>query len=159
MPRRVIDVSGKKDDVVRLLDSEISKDPLRTPAPYAALSYCWGLDQKAFYKTTKSNFEEHRRGILLSSLPKTLQDAVLVCRRLHIHFLWVDALCIIQGDVDDWRRESAQMHSVYASSHVTIAAHAGASCSDGFLGEQAFGQPHWQRPLKFRLDATGAASV
>ncbi|KAK3995955.1 heterokaryon incompatibility protein-domain-containing protein [Cladorrhinum sp. PSN332] len=116
-----------------------------TSSSQRILSPCWG--KRATITTTRSSYVEYRRGIRLDLLPKTLRDAVFVCRGLKIHYLWIDALCIVQDDPDDWRRESAQMHSIYGNSYITFAAHEAESCTDGFLGQQAFGQPTWQRPF------------
>jgi hypothetical protein len=116
------------------------------PAPYAALSYCWGSDLTGVVKTLKANKDRHcSEGIPLQSLPKTVRDAVQVCRGLRLRYLWVDALCIIQDDAEDWRREAMSMALVYSNSQITIAAHAAASCKDGFLGEQEYGRPTWQQ--------------
>jgi hypothetical protein len=45
-----------------------------------------------------------------------------VCHRLGIKYLWIDSLCIIQGDEIDWAYESAKMGSIYSNSRLTIAA-------------------------------------
>lgn len=150
MPTRLLDVSHDKPgpdshDNVRLVISNV--ESVHNSHPYAALSYCWGNDLDGVVRTKKANLESFRHGIPLDSLPQTLQDAVTVCRGLHIHYLWVDALCIVQDDVDDWRREAAQMHQIYSSSRITIAAHAPVSCQDGFLGDQSYGQSSWQQPF------------
>ena len=31
-------------------------------------------------------------------LPRLIQDAVTVTRRLDVKYLWIDAFCIVQGD-------------------------------------------------------------
>lgn len=149
MPRRILDVSGKNEDKIRLFDTTPS-----TRSQYAALSYCWGTDRDSVYATTAENIEKNRHSIDPQVLPKTIQDAVTVCKGLGIPYLWVDALCIVQNDEDDWRRESVQMCSIYGNAFITIAANPGASCNDGFLGAQVFGQPQWQRPFLVEFDGT-----
>lgn len=71
-----------------------------------------------------ANLDLLMSGILWEDLPKTFQDAVHVCRRLGIAYLWIDMLCIIQtGDSGaDWVRESARMASIYENAWLTIAA-------------------------------------
>jgi hypothetical protein len=96
-----------------------------------ALSYCWG--PSAPLKTTTANLEQHRQGIPFDDLPKTLQDAVTVTQGLGIRYLWIDALCIVQGDAADWEAESSKMGDVYSSAYVVIAASQAADCSQGFL--------------------------
>ncbi|CAK7238658.1 MAG: hypothetical protein STHCBS139747_000076 [Sporothrix thermara] len=147
MPTRVLDVtdvtvaSGGGEDRIFI----VTNAP--TGSPYVALSYCWGPDPSGTVTTKRANVGAHmdpRHGIPLATLPQTIQDAVLVCRRLQIRYLWIDALCIVQDDDDDWRREAAQMCSVYQRSHVTIAAHRASACQHGFLGAQVFGQDEYQ---------------
>jgi hypothetical protein len=48
-------------------------------------------------------------GIPLSSLPKTFLDAIVVTKALGLRYLWIDSLCIIQDDEDDWLAESKTM--------------------------------------------------
>ncbi|RAH56657.1 HET-domain-containing protein [Aspergillus piperis CBS 112811] len=65
-----------------------------------------------------------------------VQDAVEVCWRLGIKYLWVDALCIIQDDAIgvDWYEQSSEMDQIYSSAYVVIAADTAEDCSEGFLG-------------------------
>jgi hypothetical protein len=63
-------------------------------------------------------------------LPQTFRDAIDVVRALGFQYLWIDCLCIIQQDGEDWRREAPRMLEVYANAVVTIA-----SCvKDAFVG-------------------------
>lgn len=66
-------------------------------------------------------------------MPKTFRDAVFVARFLGVRYLWIDSLCIVQDDRDDWERESAQMSSIYKRAYLTIAALRAGSDSEGFL--------------------------
>lgn len=86
---------------------------------YAALSYCWGVTPQV-EKTTTSNRQRHLDGISLQILPKTIADAIRLCCRLGFDYVWVDALCIIQDDYEDWTREAAKMSEVYGNSALTI---------------------------------------
>ena len=86
----------------------------------------------------------------MGSLPKSIRDAISVCQGLEFRYIWIDALCIVQDDELDWQRESVRMLDLYANSYITIAAHAAASCHEGFLGKQAFSQPPWQS--SFQVD-------
>ncbi|KAG4436101.1 hypothetical protein IFR05_008421 [Cadophora sp. M221] len=66
-------------------------------------------------------------------MPVTFKDAITMTRNLGFQYVWIDALCILQDDHDDWIREAAKMGSYYGHSVLTIAA-GDASCSeDGFL--------------------------
>ncbi|KAL8879771.1 MAG: hypothetical protein Q9198_002681 [Flavoplaca austrocitrina] len=61
-------------------------------------------------------------GIVINDLPLTFQDAVNITRNLGYQYLWIDSLCIIQDDPDDWAFESSTMSRVYSNSILTIAA-------------------------------------
>lgn len=86
---------------------------------YAALSYCWGLTPQ-LEKTTSKNLRRQLDGISLQILPKTIADAIRLCCKLGFEYVWVDALCIIQDDYEDWTREAAKMSEVYGKSALTI---------------------------------------
>jgi hypothetical protein len=87
---------------------------------YTTLSYRWGSDP--FTKLTLSSIQAFRKGSPISALPQTFQDAISVTRTLGVEFLWVDALCIVQDSIDDWRSESLAMYHVYKNSFCNIAA-------------------------------------
>ncbi|XP_014554914.1 hypothetical protein COCVIDRAFT_82223, partial [Bipolaris victoriae FI3] len=113
LPTRVIDVGGKDSSRVRLVVSHGRFDR------YIALSHCWGLREPI--TTTKDNFDRHvKEGIEIDDLPQTFRDAVEVVRALGFQYLWIDSLCIVQQDCEDWQREAAQMPEVYANAAVTI---------------------------------------
>lgn len=67
----------------------------------------------------------------MSHLPRTILGAVVIGRHLAIKFLWVDCLCICQGDAEDWARESARMTEVYSNAHLVIAANHAKDSSAG----------------------------
>jgi hypothetical protein len=75
-------------------------------ARYAALSYCWGTSTP--FTTQIESYKDRLQGFTLDDLPKTVRDAVVVTPMLGLQFLWVDALCIVQGDSSDWQRESSK---------------------------------------------------
>ena len=63
-----------------------------------------------------------RDKIDVTMLSQTSQDAMAITRSLGLRYLWIDSLCIIQDDVNDWRTESARMGEIFKSSLFTIAA-------------------------------------
>lgn len=69
--------------------------------------------------------------IRLGELPKTFHDAVIITRELGVRYLWIDSLCIVQDDEDDWAREALQMSTIYANCQVMIAAIGAANCHGG----------------------------
>ncbi len=64
-----------------------------------------------------------------------IQDAVTVCRTFRVRYLWVDALCIIQGDVQDWEQESSIMGDVFQNAYFTIDVASSKSCHENFLSK------------------------
>lgn len=87
---------------------------------YATLSYRWS--SKTDFVLTRSNYEDYRSQIPQESLPRTIREAVEICRNLGVRHLWVDALCVMQGESDDFMHEVAQMGSIYANSVFTLEA-------------------------------------
>ena len=115
LPTRVIDVgppNGSQDPFLFESNGKI--------ATYVALSYCWGVQRT--FTTTPETLNARKAGFALTDLPKTQQDAVLASRKLGVRYLWVDALCIIQGDGADWQRESKMMGQVYRDALLVISA-------------------------------------
>jgi hypothetical protein len=132
-PTRLIDVGELGSDAVRLLDHGQTQ-PARQEERYIALSHRWGAPQHhAKFCTYKSNIDSFKRGIDVSQLPQTFQDAVMVTRGLGLRRLWIDSICIVQDDPDDWDTESKFMERVFSSSYCTIAASCASGSSDGFL--------------------------
>lgn len=64
---------------------------------------------------------------------QTLVDAIDVCRNLGIPYLWVDAICIIQNDEEDWEEQSSKMQYVYSNCFLALAVEDTADCGLGFL--------------------------
>ena len=114
LPARVIDVGTSSDTYIRLLEPEGES------GRYLCLSHCWGA--KAFLCTRRANLAIHKDSIALRDLPPTFEDAVHFTRLLGVRYLWIDSLCIVQDDDEDWRKQSAEMADIYANAYLTIAA-------------------------------------
>jgi hypothetical protein len=114
-------------------------DPTRGD-PYIALSYVWG-ETGSRIRTTLGTLARYKEGIRFTDLPKTIQDAVLVARRLEVRFIWIDSLCIIQDSGDELAKEIADMAHYYGNAILTISAAGSSSCSDGFLRTTKTKQP------------------
>jgi hypothetical protein len=131
LPTRYLDISGSDSGTVRLVNLGRG---YTGSGRYAALSHRWGSPQlHAKFCTYKSNIEDLQRGFEITRLPKTFQDAVHVTRGLGLKRLWIDSLCIVQDDQDDWEAESKLMGRVFSSAYCTIAASCASGSSDGFL--------------------------
>jgi hypothetical protein len=87
---------------------------------YATLSYCWGTKQNVCLR--RDTLASFTTAIPVAKLPKTLTDALAITKALALSYVWIDALCIIQDDHNDWLTESAKMRSIYGGSRINIAA-------------------------------------
>lgn len=113
MPTRLISVANHD---LKLVLTQGWKTRLR----YSTLSHCWG--NEPFLQLVAHNYSDFLTGINMENLPKTFQDAIQITRDLGIDYIWIDSLCIIQGDVKDWEREAGAMSMVYGGSFLNIAA-------------------------------------
>lgn len=127
LPTRVIDVFGNECSKGQpfLYESQGEIEP------YVCLSYCWG--GISFLMTTSATLEHRKNCIAWEELPQTLSDAIWITRSLGVRYLWIDALCIVQDDPDDWMRESTSMITVYGHSYLTIAASEAPNAASGMF--------------------------
>ncbi|KAL2759324.1 hypothetical protein ACRALDRAFT_1028170 [Sodiomyces alcalophilus JCM 7366] len=137
LPTRAVFV-GDHQTTPRLVVSEKGQR-----AQYAALSHCWGGSTPTM--TTTDNFHQYTVS-LPAKLPQTFLDALQVARALHLQYIWIDSLCIIQDWPEDWHREASRMAQVYTNAHVTISADAASDSTTGFLDV-----PAREAPPKFTL--------
>ncbi|KAH9209115.1 heterokaryon incompatibility protein-domain-containing protein, partial [Leptodontidium sp. 2 PMI_412] len=146
LPTRVIDVGNGFDDPIRLIASQ------GTHGLYCTLSYRW-YDSNTF-KTTRENIEELQQGIPENKLHQTIKDAITTTRTLGLRYLWVDAICIIQNDKDDWEKEAATMSDVYENSMLTIAAIDEPRADQGMFRKRTYSPRPYNRDYP-RDSATG----
>ncbi|KUJ11207.1 HET-domain-containing protein [Mollisia scopiformis] len=127
LPTRLIEISTQglrlwtPNDVFGMLD-------------YVTLSHCWGAMETL--KLTKNNIQTLSSKIPVHSLCGTFLDAVLVTIKLGYRYVWIDSMCIIQDDEDDWRRESGLMADVYGNAVVNLAATASKDGLGGLFRER-----------------------
>ncbi|KAI8632601.1 hypothetical protein F5Y19DRAFT_491226 [Xylariaceae sp. FL1651] len=125
MPTRLLELG----EPLRLVDSASIQ-----PSRYVALSHCWGkLKEVERFCTYKHNISQLRDSIVFNKLPKTFQDAIMVARGIEVNYLWIDSLCIIQDDKEDWESEAARMEQVFSNAYCTIGASSAKSAVEGFL--------------------------
>ncbi|KAL2071938.1 hypothetical protein VTL71DRAFT_11281 [Oculimacula yallundae] len=116
LPNRVLDLGS--GDVC--LEARIVSGGGRS-SRYGTLSHCWGQhgNQRVLTRATLHMWQQL---FPVSQLPRIYQDAIAVAKRIGLQYLWIDSLCIIQDDKEDWIVESSSMADVYQNSYVTIAA-------------------------------------
>jgi len=130
-PTRLVRVG---QEACRLVDHSDMDEEEDVPIRYAALSHCWGGD--VLLCLTTETCEPMKVDIDTTMLSKNFQDAISVTRALRIRYLWIDSLCIIQDDPEDWNRESILMVDVYANAELTISATASTTSSGGCFRER-----------------------
>lgn len=132
LPTRVIDVGSSDATTARLLVSH------GEPAPYVTLSHTWGEGPSV--TATKENLQGLQLAIPTDELPKTFQDAITLTRVMGMRYLWIDALCIVQNDEQDWYRESATMCAVYENALFSISALSATGSQSGMLVDRSVDQ-------------------
>jgi hypothetical protein len=140
-PTRLLHVDPPDSQKLRLVVEDAEKLELAKDRGYAALSYCWGpatAEEKTQACLSVENYGPRLDGFSLDKLPKTFRDAVQVTRSLGLSLLWIDALCIIQTDLEkpgsDWSKESVRMQDVFSSALLTISATSASHWQQGFCG-------------------------
>ncbi|PMD39463.1 HET-domain-containing protein, partial [Hyaloscypha variabilis F] len=132
----------------------------RTSYTYAALSYMWGppsLQQARLTRSTEAElFSEGSLGDGNDTVPRTIRDAIIVCERLRIPYLWVDALCIEQ-DSPDFSVHLQRMNDIYAAAYLTIVAASGTDSWAGLPGVMPNSRDVYQPSIIVRNIGIGLA--
>lgn len=128
MPTRVLRLCGDDPQPsIQLVGTKGQK------GRYIALSHCWGSTEKRPLQTTFKNLIAHQVGISFEDLPKTFQDLVELAQAIRIRYVWIDSLCIIQGNRRDWHAEANKMGDVYRNAALVVAASGAKDCSEGLF--------------------------
>jgi hypothetical protein len=149
LPSRVLDIGTIEGDPIRLVDTKDSSEK------YICLSHSWGESQTL--TLTKANYASLLKEVPRSALQNVYSDAIAFSRRLGVRYIWIDTMCIIQDDANDWEIESTKMGLYYGQCWVCIAAtsarnHDGrcstSSSQRRFTGNGVDGSPYsiWIRP-------------
>ncbi|KAI0172239.1 heterokaryon incompatibility protein-domain-containing protein [Hypoxylon sp. FL1284] len=102
--------------------------------PYVTLSHCWGTSEHLIL--TAENYSELMEVSPDTLLPKTYRDALRIATSLGFRYIWIDSLCIIQGDEDDWKAQSSKMGLVYSTAWCNIAATWAKDVADGCFSDR-----------------------
>jgi hypothetical protein len=121
IPTRLVSTAKNR---VRLVEGDFQRC-----LEYATLSHCWGNIK--FLMLKKRNHKALQNHIPWGKLSKTFKDAIEIARELGFAYIWIDSLCIVQDDAEDWKRESSLMSDVYGGSGINIAA---SGAVDGRVG-------------------------
>lgn len=131
MPRRRLPEGFMIVDVEARCVTKAPKD-----CRYAALSYVWGPQRPDQLELTTANAHHLlvRGSLNDGSVPGTIRDAMTVCAKLGIGYLWVDRLCILQDGTSHKTAQISAMGAVYSSAYITLCAVAGTDADSGLLG-------------------------
>jgi hypothetical protein len=131
MPTRLISIRDEgleSDPSLKLVEwSEAAE-----AQPYIALSHRWAKAVDCV--TLLGNIKERMTNLDYNILPQTFKDAIIVSLVHGYTYLWIDCLCIVQDDSQDWERECPKMVEVYSNADLTIAAVTATDSYAGFLG-------------------------
>jgi hypothetical protein len=110
---------------------------------YAALSYVWGKDHThdpifEFQHGKRTDTGNYPLSGLPANIPKVIEDAIFVCKRISIPYLWVDRYCIDQADTTRKGAEIEGMGYRYLYAKITLIA--GMEPEDGLLPTSKAGE-------------------
>ncbi|KAI1313731.1 HET-domain-containing protein [Xylaria venustula] len=138
LPTRLIDVGTIESPQLRLLET---RDERIEGQRYIALSHPWG-DEKNHppFSTLRKDpngqgreLAEFKKAMPWGQFPRTFRDAVITTRALNTRYLWIDSLCIIQGEDGDFSEEAKRMEDVFSCAYCVLAASRATGQHDGFL--------------------------
>ncbi|KAK3311960.1 heterokaryon incompatibility protein-domain-containing protein [Apodospora peruviana] len=106
------------------------------PCRYACLSYVWGKGTQAQLTASTKTILESPGGLLETSLGlnQTIKDAIQVSRDVGLRYIWIDALCIIQDDLEDKMAIISNMSFIYGNAVLTIVAATNSDPAQGLPG-------------------------
>ncbi|KAF4343984.1 hypothetical protein FBEOM_2028 [Fusarium beomiforme] len=137
LPARLVQIVSDPEGVpetIKVVETNIDDSTCQN-IEYATLSYCWG--RQPFTKLLKSNMDSMTTtGMSVKDLPVTFRDAITVATRLGFEYIWIDALCIIQLDAEDWSLHSVTMAKVYSFSTINLAAAASSDAHGGLFRDR-----------------------
>lgn len=125
LPKRVIRIDGDSKMKLQI------QSPGTISGKYACLSYRWGGEGNICL--LRSNLKYFEENIPESQVPQLFKDVREFITRLEIEYLWIDSLCILQDDEDDWRVEAAAMADIYSNAFFTVAATCNNKCQESLF--------------------------
>lgn len=131
-PTRLLDIGTTSTDKIIVIETASHSEIIHK---YTTLSHCWGKEGSSppILKLMKKEgdhstdlaghpFTDPKQGIEWSKLPENFQEAIQVTRQLGVRYIWIDALCIVQGPNGDFDHEGQLMHRVYRNSFCNLTA-------------------------------------
>ncbi|KAK7218509.1 hypothetical protein V2G26_006512 [Clonostachys chloroleuca] len=119
LPRRLIylgELLTTTVEEIMIIDTDDHTD-----FQYIAVSYRWPMYLSKNQQLDEGTRDAFYRGYPVSRLHPLYADAFKVAAMLGIKYVWIDALCILQGTDQDWLAEGSKVASVYGNSVFTLA--------------------------------------
>lgn len=137
LPTRLLDLGSETSawppKRICIIASKTLRDAVDFERRYVTLSHCWG-PSPSFAQLNQDNLEEW----MTTGIPwaeccsnKNFEEALHVARNLGVRYIWIDSLCIIQHNEEDWKGEAPMMRDIYRNSFCNIAA---SDSADGYGG-------------------------
>jgi hypothetical protein len=141
MPKRLINVFHEHE----ALRAKLVEDVVEDTEPYVAYSYCWGTElfKPLWVTTTKDTLAAHLEELPVTRLPVGIRHALQITLNLGFKYIWVDALCIVQGDPVDWNAQADCMPHIYANAHLVIGNNRAYESPESLFGLQQYGGTHF----------------
>ncbi|UKZ83615.1 hypothetical protein TrVFT333_011424 [Trichoderma virens FT-333] len=120
----------------------------------APIELCMGA--APVFKTLQSNVQDlmQLQGLPISSLPKSIRDAMVLARNLGFQYIWIDSVCIIQDSAEDKVQQLRMMDSIYSRASLTIVAAAGSHANAGIPGLEPATRSRKQHIVQISDDLT-----
>jgi hypothetical protein len=77
--------------------------------------------------STKANLPARRKVIPPREIPPSFSDVIAITKALDCDYLWIDCLCINQGEDGDFAEQADSMQTIFSNAYCVIAA----ATSDG----------------------------
>jgi hypothetical protein len=149
LPTRLLYVGDKMSSVLHLQETSATDFDL-ADIKYLTLSHCWGEDGiPEPQKLTLDKKDKWHTQINEKDLPLTFQHAIHLTRQLGINYLWIDALCILQDNHEDWTLHSKNMGNVYANAYCTISTCGSSDANGGCFHERTASPQDFACYLRF----------
>lgn len=134
-PKRLLAV-GSEQEHPRLVETAQIAENGREDMRYIALSHPWGDPTRhEHFRTTTDTISDYLDSVILDDLPQTFKDAVKITRDLNIKYIWIDSICIHQGDDGDFNEQAPFMQDIFGSAYCVLAASSAEGMTSGFLND------------------------
>lgn len=110
-PSKVIEIGEER---IRVLNN-----PEGAASGFATLTWSSGRSGPMLLLLSRK-FSETVDGLRFDDLPYTIRDVVCVAKAFGIHYIWIDALCRVQGQLDDRQREFQKLPGYFTNADLNI---------------------------------------